>query len=194
LHHEHCNEELDVQERFASKKSKAGKKAALKRWEHKKKRNMRSSCDGYATAMRSDATGQDRTGQDIIPLISPKKPQAKNQKKEEGGNETQFQKFWDQFPRQRRGSKDKALQAYIKAIERDTEQSILAGTLAYAASDEVARGFAKGAQAWLNDDRWTNDYAVVSKGLRQMPNGKRDYMDGLMNAAQNAARATEGMS
>ncbi|MGI9345551.1 MAG: hypothetical protein ACR2PW_04720 [Gammaproteobacteria bacterium] len=33
----------------------------------------------------------------------------------------------------------------------------------YAASAEVAQGYAKGAEAWLNDDRWRVDYSVVPK-------------------------------
>ena len=33
------------------------------------------------------------------------------------------------------------------------------GTRAYAASEEVKKGYAKGAAAWLKDDRYNNDYS-----------------------------------
>ena len=41
--------------------------------------------------------------------------------------------------------------------------------LAYAASNEVRRGFAKGAAAWLNDDRWATDDRTPNP--RDGPNG-----------------------
>lgn len=177
LHHEHCNDELNFQEKNSKKRSNASKKAAAKRWEHKKKPKMRTVCEPDANGMRSDATGQDRTGQDNKPLKSP----------------SRFAEFWEQYPRQRRGSKEKAEAAYRKAADRDSEENIIAGVLRYSASDEVARGFAKGAQAWLNDDRWTNDYSIKAQERATMPNGKPDYMGGLMQSAQRAAKNTEGM-
>lgn len=74
-----------------------------------------------------------------------------------------FEEFWINFPRQRRGSKQKAKSAYSRAIKRDSEENILNGLLSYAKSDEVRDGYAKGSEAWLNDDRWTNDYAMTPK-------------------------------
>lgn len=63
------------------------------------------------------------------------------------------------YPKMRAGSWTKAKGAYLAALKRGaSEDEIYSGALAYANSDEVARGFAKGAAAWLNDDRWTNDY------------------------------------
>ena len=75
-----------------------------------------------------------------------------------------FDEFWINYPRQRRGGRDKAEQAYLKAITRDSEDSVLTGLMSYAVSDEVTGGFAKGAAAWLNDDRWTNDYSTNPTG------------------------------
>jgi uncharacterized protein YdaU (DUF1376 family) len=74
-----------------------------------------------------------------------------------------FEEMWVIFPRQRRGSKDKAKIAYKVAVGRASPEEIYSGVLAYASSDEVARGFAKGCAAWLNDDRWTSDYSVKAK-------------------------------
>ena len=70
-----------------------------------------------------------------------------------------FEPFWQAYPRQRRGSRAKALQAYLRALSRASPEEIQSGLDAYRASDEVARGYAKGAEAWLNDDRWTVDYS-----------------------------------
>ena len=70
-----------------------------------------------------------------------------------------FEKFWEQYPRQRRGDKQKAFTAYKKALTKDTHENIYAGLLSYAASDEVERGYAKGCVPWLNDSRWLNDYS-----------------------------------
>lgn len=77
-----------------------------------------------------------------------------------------FPEFWELYPRQRRGNKDKAEKAYRKAADRDSEGSIIAGLRDYCDSEEVSKGFAKGAEAWLNDDRWKNNY---TKGTKNAP-------------------------
>lgn len=93
-----------------------------------------------------------------------------------------FEDFWIMFPRQRRGNKEKAEIAYRKAIKenRATEKEIIDGVRKYQGSDEVQRGYAKGAAAWLNDDRWSVDYTVTQRDER-----KADYMDGLATATAN---------
>jgi uncharacterized protein YdaU (DUF1376 family) len=78
----------------------------------------------------------------------------------EKAGELDFEDMWVQYPRQRRGSKDKAKVAYRGAVGRASHDEIYSGVMAYAASDEVERGFAKGCAAWLNDDRWTSDYSI----------------------------------
>jgi hypothetical protein len=72
-----------------------------------------------------------------------------------------FEQFWEKFPRQRRGDRKETLTAWAKAITRATEQEVLNGLEAYIGSDEVARGFAKGAAAWLNASRWTVQYRAA---------------------------------
>lgn len=91
-----------------------------------------------------------------------------------------FDEFWDIFPRQRRGAKDKAETAYRKAIKRDTEDNILSGLKSYAESDEVSRGYAKGAAAWLNDDRWTSNYSRTPQGE------KKTYSQTILSAKDKA--------
>lgn len=82
---------------------------------------------------------------------------------------TIFDDFWHHFPKTRAGSKEKAAAALYKALERATTEEIMAGVVAYKNSDEVARGFAKGGAAWLNDDRWASDYRIAS-GTTQTEN------------------------
>lgn len=73
-----------------------------------------------------------------------------------------FEEFWKLFPKQRAGSKQKAYKSYCQAIKenRTTESDILEAVKAYSESDEVKRGFAKGCAAWINDDRFNNQYKV----------------------------------
>lgn len=73
-----------------------------------------------------------------------------------------FDYFWEQYPRQRRGNKAKAKSAYLRALKehRATDEAIADGLQRYIHSAEVANGYAKGAEAWLNDDRWKSDYTT----------------------------------
>jgi DNA-binding transcriptional MerR regulator len=99
----------------------------------------------------------------------------KERKKEEDigaqAHDADFEKFWQGFPRDRIGNKEKAKAAYLKAIseKRGTVDEIWMGLVAYSQSDEVARGFAKGAAAWLNDDRWRVAYKITSASTQAKP-------------------------
>lgn len=83
-----------------------------------------------------------------------------------------FQEFWDHFPRQRRGSQQKALKAYRQALgeRRTTENEIMKGLKNYEGSSDVQQGYAKGAAAWLNDDGWSNEYSNA-KAIQTTPQG-----------------------
>ena len=71
-----------------------------------------------------------------------------------------FEEFWILYPRQRRGNKEKSFKAYYRAIKenRATPEQLTEAVKNYAISDEVKKGFAKGCEAWLNDDRFNNEY------------------------------------
>jgi hypothetical protein len=73
-----------------------------------------------------------------------------------------FEEFWSIYPKQRAGSKDKALKAYLQVIKskKSNVKQLLNAVKAYAQSDEVKRGYAKGCAAWLHDDRFLSDYGV----------------------------------
>lgn len=73
---------------------------------------------------------------------------------------TAFNEFWADYPKQRAASKQNAYKAFLKAIKekRATVEKILSSVKEYAQSEEVRKGFAKGAAAWLNDDRFNSFY------------------------------------
>lgn len=123
------------------------------------------------------------------------------EKKEEGGapaNDPAFEKFWEAYPRQRRGSKEKARKAYLRALSRASPEEIHAACEAYAASDEVRRGFAKGCEAWLNDDRWTVDYSAKQGGndgrSKNGNHGNQATLGGKSERARRAAYAGLGLT
>ena len=75
-----------------------------------------------------------------------------------------FEEFWKYYPKQRAGSKTKAYSSYCRVIKekRSTVEKLLASVKKYAISEEVKRGFAKGCSAWLNDDRFNNEYTSTA--------------------------------
>lgn len=76
-----------------------------------------------------------------------------------------FDDFWFLFPRQRRGDKQKGFKAFERALKKDSYENIMAGLRAYAKSDEVSNGYAKGCESWLNDSRWLNEYHPARKSI-----------------------------
>lgn len=91
--------------------------------------------------------------------------------------EKSFEKFWAVYPKQRAGNKHKAFLAYKKAIKekRSTPDKINSAAGVYAKSEQVLKGFAKGAAAWLNDDRFNNeeyqkrDYSIPVSVVKEKP-------------------------
>lgn len=104
------------------------------------------------------------------------KPKPKPKKEEEAKASPKkktnpaFIDFWEIYPKQRAGSEQKALASFERALKRASFEDIFSGVVRYAQSREVAEGYAKGAAAWLNDDRWTSEYAdpPATRGGNQM--------------------------
>lgn len=98
-----------------------------------------------------------------INTLEEKEKEKEQEKETKGvaGEKEPFADFWAVYPKQRIGNKDKARAAFVQAVKRTgkTPQEITDKAAEYAASEEVARGFAKGAQAWPNDDRFLRNYA-----------------------------------
>ena len=94
-----------------------------------------------------------------------------------------FEQFWAAYPKQRAGAKEKAHSAFDAALKRHREltaRSLIDKAQEYAKSDEVARGYAKGAQAWLNDDRFLQDYkpaAAWGNALQDARNAGQAVID-----------------
>ena len=86
-----------------------------------------------------------------------------------------FAEFWRLFPPQRKGNKQKARSSWDKAIKenRATQEEMINGVRRYCNSDEVKRGYAKGAAAWINDDRWACDYDALPTPHSQQRPGQR---------------------
>lgn len=101
-----------------------------------------------------------------------------------------FAEIWPHYPKQRIGNKTKAFQAFKRALteKRSTKNEILQGVMRYAASSEVERGFAKGFAAWLNDDRWQQEFREPTPNPQKSGHGSGgSYFDMLRNAAVGAA-------
>ena len=71
-----------------------------------------------------------------------------------------FETFWSIYPSQRKGCKKKAYNAYCRAIKekRCTKEKLLESVKKYSVSKTVKDGYAKGCEAWLNDDRFNWHY------------------------------------
>lgn len=92
---------------------------------------------------------------------------------------TAFDQFWALFPKIRAGSKEKAAKALYRAMDRASFEEIMAGLRAYVDSgDPFAENgrYAKGAEAWLNDDRWNWSYGR-NKSHTQAPQQKQAIED-----------------
>lgn len=80
-----------------------------------------------------------------------------------------FEFFWKKYPSVRKGNKEKALRAYNAALNRGaTSEEILDGLiryLNYLRSDPRNMQYAKGCEAWLNDDRWKWQYKTNNNTL-----------------------------
>lgn len=83
--------------------------------------------------------------------------------------EKAFQDWWKIFPKQRKGGTAKPKTKFISLLKNKqfTVQEIMESTLAYAASDEVARGFAKEPYSWLLNERWKTNWNMASQQTAQ---------------------------
>lgn len=95
--------------------------------------------------------------------------------KKQTATDAAFEDFWSSFPKQRIGNREKARTAFAAAVKRTGQFAfqIVAKAREYAKSDEVARGYAKGAQAWLNDDRFLQDYKPAAAGGNALQDARK---------------------
>lgn len=89
-----------------------------------------------------------------------------------------FEEWWSFFPKQRAGNKKKALEKYVKAIQEGlTEDFLLAKVKEYANSDEVARGYACGAEVYFSKCKYNNMYAADGTNF--------DYLEHSLKGLEN---------
>lgn len=121
-------------------RSEAGKKGMMKRW----------------------GVTNDNKCYQMITTDNKNNNKIKENKIKEKEYISDFEEFWKEYPKQRAGSKDKAYTSYCRVIKekRATVELLLESVKQYAQSEEVDKGFAKGCAAWLNDDRFNNQYKV----------------------------------
>ncbi len=71
--------------------------------------------------------------------------------------ESEFEEFWNEFPKGRRKSKGAAKESFFKAAKRCDPATIIEAAKAYAASDEGRGKFVKMPSTWLNQECWNDD-------------------------------------
>lgn len=145
--------------------------------------------EGFAKAKLSLTVGLSEGIGDVLANPEPEPNQSLNltEPEPEGNSRrsvvvtSMFDQFWQEFPRQRRGDRDKALEAYRKVLKakKSTEEKIYAAVIRYAQSRDVADGFAKGAAAWLNDAGYDNEPLSAA---RKPNDGLTNYERGLLGA------------
>ena len=108
-----------------------------------------------------------------------------------------FETFWSIYPR--RLNKAQALKSYNTAIKKGAPHEQLARGAqefrAYVERNTIANQFVCHASTWINQDRWTNDYASDDYTTEPGHNGKQSQISNAMLAAvktvQKAAQAME---
>ena len=182
-----CENVLKTKRTHFENSAKGGRKSSEIRGEFNENNDITSSEGVSSLHTPSPSPSPSPKEEDNIEGETPENLTKVNEEKEIG-----FFDFWEAFPRQRRGSRDKALAAYKSALKRAGKDAINDATRKYAESDEVKRGFAKGAAAWLHDDRWTVDYGTQPNRAGQNQQTKRTgYSDTIGEASQMALNNIE---
>lgn len=145
--------DLDLQYETFVARCEAKSRGVRNRWA---KTSITPLKDIYKTSIRDDIVSEEEEEEE--------EERIEEEKREEKNKEflNEFEIFWKEYPKQRAGNKQKAYTSYCRAIKekRTTVDDLLKSVIAYKQSDEVKKGFAKGCQAWLNDDRFNVEYNV----------------------------------
>lgn len=94
----------------------------------------------------------------------------------------EFERFWEAYPRGRKGAKALAYQAWLKAIKKTTPEALVVAAAEYASSP-VGRGeYVKGPAPWLNGECWLDDRESWNRGGPQAPiaDAAKTYLDWAM--------------
>ena len=110
----------------------------------------RRARDGHETGTRQGSNNKDNKD---------------NKNKQKGFSE--FEIFWNLFPKEKRGRKEYAMDAWQSATEREDPDKIIDGVKIYANSLEVKNGILARADNWLNNDSFLNQYEPAQKPIRK---------------------------
>ena len=114
---------------------------------------------------RNESNGREekRREENTIPPIVPQagtesKPKKPRKPREDTPDHPEtFTRFWEAFPRRRRGDRPGTVRAWNKATRKADPETIVAALIEYAASDQGRGAFVRMATTWLNQEAWTDD-------------------------------------
>lgn len=163
--HKKCDQELDIQDKKARRRTLSAEKAAKKRWSQKDtktKQNQKDKCDTHternAIAMRQDAT------ETVTETLSNKYID-------------DFERFWSSFPDQGpdgakgsayKGSKKTAKEKFINLAKKEKDYEAFIGNLRTGLKNyreflrKSPRQQTKHVVTWLNQHCWKDDYTISS--------------------------------
>lgn len=130
-----------------------------------------SSCGEDATARDCDGKTAKATGSEDGSSDGECATDKATSKANGKGYPAQFEEFWNCYPARggRRRGKRECWSLWVQAIREAERQPLIEATRQYAASDEVARGFARDPKRFLAKDWWRDWLPAVSALPRQPP-------------------------
>lgn len=200
-HNNRADEELSKREEISEKRRIAANERYGKPKEPSKKARSKRGAIAPANARTATSTDNPESSDEDSLFEPPRNMTASEQATEDEmraihaagkgvtRSEAMFSAWWEQFPRQRRGSKPSALKSWKRHVASGVDpQSILDGLASYLTSKDVAEGFACAGDVWLNKERW-NDQPVQAGSInaRIQPQRSRP-MDGWLAAIEESAQ------
>jgi hypothetical protein len=139
----------------------------LIRVERRNDRDGHRASNGYYVGlpdkMAGGPTGQIDTA--YRPTVSSQEPSVEPPKIDTAGEPDLFDAFWEKYPK--KVAKADAQRAWAKAIKKTPPAEIIAGLERLLPGFSPDLSFVKGPAAWLNGQRWTDDFIPPSSSTRQ---------------------------
>ena len=103
---------------------------------------------------------------------------------------TEFEQFWNAYPRH--ASRPKAFESFVKARTKTSLEFLITAALAYANDPNRDAGFTKIPATWLNQECW-NDPPLPDRNVNQRQQQKSQARDQFMQATSpNQLQITDG--
>jgi hypothetical protein len=133
-------------------------------------RNRRAKPSGPPTQTVRNRLNKPSGPPDPNPLMNPASNPASNPATPNHVDEA-FEEWWRQLPEQRKGNEKGCREKFRKIVKSGeaTTAQLLEAVMKYAASRDVARGFASGSLKWLNQRMWEIDWTHDVKNFREQP-------------------------